>query len=42
MHPDDLADPPPASILLDPRGYIDDITTATTAEGVTSGSKRFR
>ncbi|XP_066351332.1 uncharacterized protein [Miscanthus floridulus] len=31
--------PPPASILLDPRGYIDD---RTTAEGVTSGGKRIK
>jgi hypothetical protein len=40
MHTDDL-DPPPASMLLDRRGYIDDRTNATTAEGVTSGGKRM-
>jgi hypothetical protein len=39
MHPDDL-DPPPASILLDRRGYIDDRTNATTAEGVTTHKRR--
>jgi len=41
LYPDDL-DPPPASILVDPRGYIDDRTNATTAEGVTSKGKRIK
>ncbi|OQU91475.1 hypothetical protein SORBI_3001G186925 [Sorghum bicolor] len=41
LYPDDL-DPPPASILVDPHGYIDDRTNATTAESVTRSGKRIR
>ena len=39
---DDLDSPPPASILIDPHGYISAHENASTAEGFTSGKLLIR